>query len=154
MIDYLFIGGAPKCGTSSLFNQLASWPGMNPSQPKETFYFIDRENPLLNSRYNIHHSNVMGFRHFFPDEPGIKLEGTTHLLYQSNQNTNIQELGRVKIIFILRDPVQRLRSSFEYTENNLSRFKRKISFSDFAELLLDDRREEVKSLILGESSKY
>lgn len=151
---YLLIGGAPKCGTSSLFDQLASWPAILPSQPKETFFFLDEGHPLLNRKKNIHQNPVAAFSDYFPAGQGLHLEATTHLLYQSTMLKQVEQLGDVRLLFVLREPARRLWSSFRYTQNNLANFKRELSFSAFAELLMKGRAEELSDYLHPNSSQY
>ena len=49
-IKTIFIAGAPKCGTSSLFNWFSTHPEICSSKNKEPFYFIDEKSPLKNQR--------------------------------------------------------------------------------------------------------
>lgn len=134
----IFLGGPPKCGTSAFFDMLKQTKLFTSSQPKETFFYIDKEYPLFREKANFFNLGHSGFYRFFDEqEVGKKtlLEGTTHLLYQKEVPEILSKLD-CKIVFILRDPAERIRSSFEYTMNNLANFKESISFSEYVDLLL------------------
>ncbi len=50
----LFIAGAPKCGTSSLYFWLSDHPEVCASTPKEPFYFIDKGYSEFKKESNYH----------------------------------------------------------------------------------------------------
>ncbi len=142
MKNYLFIGGAHKCGTSSLFNYLSTHSQINASSPKETFYFMDEEHPLLNFSHNFINNGVHGFQEFFKpsfSSDEILLEATTHYLYQKSIAEKLKSLnGSKKIIFILREPANRVYSSFQYTQNNLALLPKNIKFSKYVEDIISN----------------
>jgi hypothetical protein len=61
----LIIGGAPKCGTSSLFQWLADHPEVCGSRVKEIFYLMDRDHPLLKAESNFHNHGLCGYESYF-----------------------------------------------------------------------------------------
>ena len=153
MPNILFLGGAPKCGTSSFFDLLSSTRAFVPSTPKETFYYIDREYPLYNSQHNFFKFGHIGFDKFFQGQKKPRLEATTHLLYQKQMPAHLASIDS-KILFILRNPADRIRSSFEYTLNNLGNFKEIISFSDYVNLLLENKIEKLESKMRTTTSQW
>lgn len=52
VVPSLIIAGAPKCGTTSLFDYLIRHPDIGGSSVKETHYFMDCNYPLYNSKAN------------------------------------------------------------------------------------------------------
>ncbi|MCP5333794.1 MAG: hypothetical protein H7A13_10650, partial [Pseudomonadales bacterium] len=48
----LIIAGAPKCGTTSLFDYLVQHPQVGGSSVKETCYVMDRGYPLFKAQSN------------------------------------------------------------------------------------------------------
>src|SRR5690606_31158229 len=130
---YIFLGGVPKSGTSSLFDMLGQIPEITPSEPKETFYLIDNDYIIQKDKNYFKHGWSV-FNDFFTDKKNkIRLEGTTHLIYQNEIIPVLKELDAY-FIFILRSPEERIRSSFEYSMNNLASFNKRISFSDFVDI--------------------
>lgn len=154
----LILAGAPKCGTSSLFSWLVAHPEVCGSSPKETFYFMDANNPLLNSMGNYHDRNMDRYASFFQDCPPqtkILLEGTTHYIYQETAlNFFAAADPQPYIVFVLRKPSEQIFSSFSYTQNNLARLEKDISFAQFADLLLQDRVELIKDRCHSEQSFF
>ena len=139
--SFFFLGGAPKCGTSSLFDLLSFHPGITPSSPKETFYVVDRENPHYRRHGDIYREGWKGFSKFFPtgsDHPeNILLEGTTQLIYQKEIHEYIKELKDLKVAFIFREPARRILSAYEFARYNHAAFVKELPFADYIEILME-----------------
>lgn len=133
------IGGPPKCGTSSLFEWLADHPGTQPSEPKEPFFLMDPDHPLRNDRLNVHDAGVDGFGALFaePSAAAKRFEATTHYLYQ---RTALEVLAEApddrRVVFVLRQPADRVRSSFRYTKHNIGEVAGSVGFDDYVEAVL------------------
>lgn len=130
----LVIGGAPKCGTSSLFRWLADHPQVCTSRAKETFYLMDREHALARPGQSFHDGGIRGYERFFEHcgEAPVVLEGTTHYLYQQTACEVLASLPtRPRLVFSLREPAGRVYSSFNYTKNNLANLDAGVTFSQF-----------------------
>lgn len=139
-ITYIFLGGVPKSGTSSLFEMLGEIPEISPSIPKETFYLIDKDY-IIQKEENYFEDGWSKFNDFFAkDNKKIRLEGTTHLIYQEDIIPVLKE-KKSFFIFILRRPEERIRSSFEYSMNNLASFNKRISFPTFVDIFLDSPKD-------------
>ena len=152
--DYCFIGGTPKSGTSSVFDNLSRLNSFCPSNPKETFYFMDSTNPLLNKVRNYHIDGKDGFNYYFSVNcSGKYLEATSHLLYQTQIIDEIKDL-RPKIVFLLRSPENRVLSSFNYTKNNLGRVKKGLEFGLYVDILLYEKEDSLKKWITNPQSLY
>ncbi len=137
----VFIGGAPKAGTTYLFNLLSSTDSFNCSRPKETFFYIDKDYPLLNKQFNIHNQSDESFLRFF-NKNIIKgslplLEATTHLLYQRDILSHLKKNPHDKYIFLLRQPAWRIKSAFHFTVNENAILNQNVSFSQYVEALLE-----------------
>ena len=152
----LILAGAPKCGTTSLFSWLVAHPEVCGSSPKETFYFMDANHPLLNSMANYHHHGLERYASFFQDcfpQAKILLEGTTHYIYQQ---TALDFFAAAEpqpyIVFVLRKPSKQIFSSFSFTQNNLASLEKDISFAQFADLLLQGRVELIEDQFHSERS--
>ncbi|MDF9799692.1 hypothetical protein OKW21_004955 [Catalinimonas alkaloidigena] len=153
----MVICGAPKCGTSSLFTWLNDHPELAGANPKETFFLMDQDNPLHNKQLNFHKDGLEKYGNFFLDKTDMQLpfEATTHYMYQE---TALQVLSAVeprpKLIFLLRKPSQRILSSFEYSKNNLSAFKKDFSFMDYTDILLSGKVEQLDNYVSRKRSLY
>ncbi|HEU4885893.1 MAG TPA: sulfotransferase domain-containing protein [Longimicrobium sp.] len=137
----LVIAGAPKCGTSSLFRWLAAHPSVRGSSVKETNFLLDPGHPLLDPARNVHQHGLAAYASFFPDEdagsapPPLLLEGTTHYLYQQTAPRVLAAMDRPPhVVFLLREPAERVYSSFRYTRNNLGVLRPDATFRDFVSL--------------------
>lgn len=132
-----FIIGAPKCGTSSLFGWLSSHPAIGPSARKETFVLMDRDHPLARSPGY----NDQGLRaydtHFEPAAANapIRMEATTHYLYQTTALEVLAGMPDARVAVVLRDPAQRVYSSYSYTRNNLGRLDPALDFAGYLDLV-------------------
>jgi hypothetical protein len=131
MAKFVIIGGAPKTGTSSVFKYLSDHRDINPSKVKETGFFLSDDATLSIESYKEQFT--------LPDADKIFLEASTAYLGSSkNVPEKIREtLGNnVNIIFILRDPIERLYSYFWYRKSISKDFKYD-KFYDFISDSLD-----------------
>jgi len=149
----IFLGGSPKCGTSAVFSQLSKNQNICTSKPKETFYYIENDNPLINKKTNYIREGHSGFHKLNKCKSDIFLEGTTHLIYQKSLIKCIAELNS-KVIFILRAPEKRILSSFNYTKFNLGRIKQGLSFRDYVKILLNNNVNELEEWVSDRRSIY
>lgn len=136
----IILGGAPKCGTSSLFNWLAEHPDIMGSRPKEPFYLMDEDHPLLNSEKNIYNRGWEAYSDLFrgAEKKRLYMEGSTHYLYQQHTPQHLSKLkNRPKVVFILRNPVDRFYSSYLYSKNNLASIDPDIEFETIARAQLN-----------------
>jgi hypothetical protein len=155
MLDLCIIG-APKCGTSSLFRWLTAHPEVvGPKSEKELFFFMDEGHPLM-KRPNIHSESIESYRSLFPDSSfGRKIEGTTHYLYQSEARRCLSKMeSSPLIVVIVRDPAERVWSSFQYTRNNLARMSQEIYFSKYVDKMLSEKRDWVDEFVSHSGSAY
>lgn len=130
------IGGAPKCGTSSLYFWLAAHPDACGSRVKETFFFADsvsRFNKKLNflsdpiERYTEHFENC-------DPESKVIFEATAPYIYYSTALNGIDLLPtKPKVVFVLREPAARLYSKFKFNKYKLKNFH-----GDFKDYISED----------------
>lgn len=108
------IGGAPKCGTSSLYFWLAAHPEMVGSPVKEPFFFADKINKFNKGLNCIEHSLEDYTKHFKNgSEDKLSFESTAHYLYYQNAIDGLQKLPvKPKVIFLLREPSGQLASHY------------------------------------------
>lgn len=154
----LILAGAPKCGTTSLYNWLVAHPDVCGSLPKETYYFMDKKNPFIKPdgitrRDNYHDHDLSRYSKFFKNctnDIKIVLEATPHYMYQQTAlNFFSANQPQPNIIFILRNPSSRIFSHFCYAKYNLARLKSTFSFKKFVELLLSGESDKIKCQING-----
>lgn len=138
-IPNVIIGGAPKSGTSSLYNWLVAHTDVCHSTIKETYYLLDQGHPLQSPEYNYHLYGLEGYQKYFnhcSEDCKIRIEATTHYLYQQ---TALKVLAGIKplpkVIFMLRNPTKRLYSAYQFTCNNLATLDRNVSFTELINIV-------------------
>ena len=117
----LFIAGAPRCGTSSLHAWLHAIPGIYMSRIKEPNFFsrqvIADDNPLVKP---IRDERV--YLRLFSGAGDAKLRGEASPNYLEDPGA-AELIARIapdaKVIVSLRDPVERLHSTYLMLRNNL-----------------------------------
>jgi len=145
VLPNLIIGGAPKCGTSSLFRWLVGHPEVEGSPVKETFFFMDEGHSLEDKSAGFGALGVSGYEAHFPVASKVLIEATTHYLYQETALREIPRLGsEPTVVFVVRDPVARLRSSFAYTKHTLGRMRPGLSFDGYVDALLRGDEDRVR----------
>lgn len=140
-VRYLILGGTEKSGTTSVYQYLAAHPGVAASARKETDYF--RSPPT--------HS-LLAYEALFPGAaPGLmRMEASPGYLAESNLAAPAIAalIPDAKLLFILRDPIDRLLSSFEFHK---SRFfiPQGMSFDAYVDLCMRFERGEIGSAEAG-----
>jgi hypothetical protein len=113
--NYLIIGGAPKAGTTSLFQYLSQHPGICPATVKEPNFFTDPDDRIRGAcpfylgldRYQ------MLFASCKPDL--IRMEASPHYIYSKGTPLRIHKaLPNAKLVFLLREPMSLLFSLYRY----------------------------------------
>ena len=109
---YLFIIGAMKSGTTSLFDILSQHPQICSSKQKEPDYFIKDRNERAREEYlalwdwkDNHHSFALESSVAYSKMPFIK--GVPARIYNSN-------LGQYRFIYMLRNPLNRIESQVRH----------------------------------------
>jgi len=80
-----------------------------------------------------------GFEAFFdgPADRRVRLEATTHHVFQDNARNFVSKMNYTPhLILLLREPAQRIRSSFTFTRDNLGAIAPSYSFDCYVEMLL------------------
>ena len=125
-----FIGiGGQKCASTWLSECLRSHPDIFMSSPKEIKYFLNHESKGIN-----------WYLKFFKDSSSFKVRGEFASNYIYNIETAekiMQNLGNVKIIAIVRDPVERSLSHIKHLvrDGKLPKTSRPISKNTLKSIL-------------------
>ncbi|MFO7179155.1 MAG: sulfotransferase domain-containing protein [Pseudomonadota bacterium] len=147
----LVIGGAPRCGTSALFQWLTDHTNLTPSKPKETHFLLEPSHPLVAGRPCWETHGWSWYRRFFEHEhPGTEgwFEGSTHYLYSSAARRALKTLDKPPlIVFSLRDPAEKIHSSFNYAKHNWAAVHQRFSFDDYVRALIDGDKSEIQRWI-------
>ncbi len=133
------IVGVPKAGTTSLHRWLENLESVSAACPKETFYFMDEGNAMTNPKGSYRRQDGLEYHNFFHaglSKTKRSLDSTTHHFYQRTAVEKFAENG-TKVCVVLREPVSRLVSYFNYVGFARSGFVTSIDFSLFVEKLID-----------------
>jgi hypothetical protein len=150
--QYLIIGGSTKCGTTSLFNYFQFHPQVCASIKKESRYFWNNIYPLGLGK-NV---EVINFDSLFRIcKPGaVRLEATPDYLYSYGSALKIKsELNNVKLVFILREPIDRLKSWFRFARQN-ELLPSRVTFDQYIDLQKNQDEEAPQHLRALEQGKY
>ncbi len=127
--QHFIIGGTIKGATSSLFNYIAAHPQVCGSRVKETYFFSQAYSGDIEEDYQ-------KYAAFFDPEPEntVLMEASpNYLAYKENVAPRIKQLfPDVKILFVLRNPVDRLYSHFNFAKGKLQ-LPQEMSFEVFVE---------------------
>ena len=146
----VIIGGTIKSATSSVFNYLCAHPEVCGSSVKETLFFTHQYTG------NIDH-DLKRYMKFFSPKNGAKnmVEASpNYLAYKENVAPRIQALlPDVKLLFILRNPVDRLLSYYNFALGKLE-LPRGLAFEDYVHLCEQYSSAELTPKISGIAEKH
>ncbi len=128
---YLIGIGTNKAGTTSLFNYLGDHPQITPSVTKQLNYFFDETTGAIESEGKWNRPYLDAFKNIGNAE--YLLDISPDYMYDQKVAENIlKELGKdqVYILCILRDPMDRFNSWFNYSKQN-GHLSEQVSFDDF-----------------------
>lgn len=121
MKSVIIIGGATKCGTTSLFKYLSDHPDVIGSSRKETRFFLEPSYPVP-SQLRYLRDGLDTYWSFFRrvDSGSHLLEATPDYLYSESAARDLWASfgGRLRVVFILRDPEARLGSWYRFAKRN------------------------------------
>ncbi len=114
----LVIIGAQKCGTTALHYYLVQHPQVSMSQPKELNFFIEELNWKKGEEW---------YRGHFDPEARIRGESspdyTAHPWYPGVPERMHSLIPDAKLIFVVRDPVERIRAQWIHNYSNRAQDK-------------------------------
>lgn len=156
---FLIIGGTSKSGTTSVYNYLSQHPQICPSLIKETRFFLDADYPL--PRRTVFNQELTGYADFFSgwEKPNrVLMEATPDYLYSKTALQIATLLPQAKIIFILRDPIERLVSWYKYAKQR-AMLSASFSFEDYVQVQLEKKTDSktpvcLRALEQGRYGKY
>jgi hypothetical protein len=106
------------------------------SHIKETRYLVDQGYPLFNKVCNFQSSGLEGYARLFPQSntsgARLCLEATPDYMYQRTALSVLADLPtNPLIVFVLRNPVDRMLSLFDYAINNVGSLDPNISAREY-----------------------
>ena len=152
----LIIAGAPKSGTTSLYDWLNAHPEAAGSTVKETRYFIDIDYPLSKNRPNFHESGFGGYKSYFQaDTEKLIFEATPDYMYQLTALNEIPKITpKPQVLFLLRNPAIRALSLYKFAAHNMAVLDRNLSFSQFVDHIWNESRAYESNAILNFAIKH
>lgn len=164
------IVGAQKCGTTTLHDVLSQHPEISVSHKKEINFFTLPQN---------YKKGLDFYRSFFSENKNTKSIGEAspgYLCYPDVHKKIYKDLGQIKIVIIIRDPIKRAYSQYwdnrrklkeKYTEQeiihnylevefnpkSLGYFSRGVYYPDVKKYMDQFGRDNVKIIILEELIK-
>jgi hypothetical protein len=129
MVPYLIIAGAEKAGTTSLYGYLAAHPQVCPSLRKETDYFRQAG------------ATAEGYLAQFPGaqaDKRLRMESSPGYLAEAETVAPrlAAALPQARLVFVLREPVERLRSCYRFYQSRLH-VPSTMDFDTFVTICLD-----------------
>lgn len=113
---FLIVAGAPRCGTTSLFNYLSSHPEVNAATTKEVRFFLDEGYPL--PRACCFAQGLSEYARYFPGweacNEKVLMEASPDYLFSKTALRVREVLPNARLVFILRNPKERLVSCYRY----------------------------------------
>jgi hypothetical protein len=133
------IGGAPKCGTTSLYSWLSAHPDVCSSSVKETYYLYQPDENKNGIR-TFTEAELEEYASFFThcDQKKIVFEATPSYIYSESAMRALYRVNpELKCLFVLREPSDRLYSEYTFHRYKTGKFK-----GDFASYVVEDRLAE------------
>lgn len=147
ILPNLIIAGVNKAGTTSLYSYLSMHPDVSTSDVKETCFFLPlrygEQLPSIDS-YADHFSGAQGAKYVMESTPGYFYGG------QSMAEHIEKTLPNVKIVLMLRDPVDRLISFYRFKKSMLE-LESSIDFEEYLNRCISMDAREVE---LRENNKW
>ena len=143
MPDFLIIG-AQRCGTTSLWHYLKSHPDINVARKKEVHYFDHR---YFSKSFD-------WYMNWFKDLKGVTGEASPFYIFHPNCSSRIKsKFPDIKLIVLLRNPVDRAYSHYNHEINKLPRDR--VEFKSFREAIdLEESRIEGEFEKLLNNERY
>ena len=149
----IFLAGAPKAGTTTLFDLLNTHSAIQGAVNKEPAFYMDKSSPHNQSKLPNPKNNYLDF-YQTPEDGSRHLDGSSQTMYQDDLFDLIKKENVFpKFIFLLREPAERIRSSFYYTSNNLAAVEA-LNFDQYVDLLLADQHEKIRPFCKHERAFY
>ena len=126
----LFLAGAPKCGTTSVYDWLVNHPDISGGVDKELFYLVDKADWKFNEKSNWQDHREEGYAKLFKQENKYVVDGTTLTIYQNSALEYVQAYP-CKAIYFIREPSQRIYSTFKYFRDTRTVLPAGLSFDEF-----------------------
>lgn len=154
---YLIVAGTNKAGTTSLYNYLSYHQQIIPAAKKQTDYFLHPAYPLIKSSKK---TKVKSFlQHFQLDSLDNKnnylMDVSPDYMYDKSVIDSIKselDANHIKLLFILRDPIERLISWFQYGKQ-IGELNQEVNFEEYL-ALQEEKLENHITYCAQKTGKY
>ena len=141
----LLIVGAAKSGTTSLHNYLNQHPDIFMCSPKDPHFLINKE--IGKQRINKGIIDLKDYETLFSEKSHLKYRGESSVMYLSFPEISIKNIKHyldddIKIIIMLRNPVERAYSGYQHVKRY--NMMENLSFEDALELG-EERYHDIKN---------
>ena len=158
--QYIILAGTDKSGTTAIFKYLEEHPSICGSFIKQTYYFHDDNVTSTKSSYRFE-KDKPAYHHFFRDckETAVyKMESAPSYMYSAGSAKRIKEYLKdadVKILFVLREPVSRFNSWYNY-DKQIGLIDEQMTFEEYFTKNINNQSDEkcYNRLEFGLYSKY
>jgi hypothetical protein len=130
VLPTFFLRGAPKAGTTSLYEYCAEHPEVCMSRPKETGFFFENYEKGIDWFSETHFSHYQG-------EEAIGEASAGNMMHREVAPRIREHCPEARLIFVLRDPVERVWSHYRF-DINVGLLP---PTTDFSELIRDESSE-------------
>ncbi len=149
--DFLIVG-AQKCGTSSLYRNLVRHPSIIPAFVKEVHFFDNSRNYFQRGVgwYKAHFPTLLHkyYRKHICGNDSLTGEGSPFYMFHPHALRRISELlPEVKIIILLRNPVDR---AYSHYHHEVEKRRETLSFEDAIRMEEERLRGEFDKLMTDE----
>ena len=130
----LVIIGAPKSGTTALYQFLTDHPAVIGASAKETHFLSDPDSSVHRTprkRPNFHDDTVAAYADLWPADAHVRIEATPSYMYH---RTPLEVLGdpgcATQVVVVLRRPARRVLSSYLFLRERTAVVKGVDSFAE------------------------
>ncbi len=148
ILPNVVLAGVRKCGTTSVYKWLSDHPDVCHSSEKGTEFLMDRDSLYVNQRANYHEHGLDRYSDCFPNYRGERfvLDATTRYFDQNTARNVLASLNDPPhVVFFLREPADRLLSSYQYNKNNRRIVDPRTTFADYVQGIMQNRVESLLS---------
>lgn len=126
----LLLAGAPKCGTTSVYDWLVHHPEITGGVDKELFYLMDKNDWKFDKKANWESGGDEQYQKFFPNSNKYLVDGTTLTMYQKSA-LEYASRHKPKVLIYIRKPSARIYSTFKYFRDTRTILPKHETFKTF-----------------------
>ncbi len=126
----LLLAGAPRCGTTAVFDWLVTHPSVSGAVDKEIFYLMDSGEKMFRPDRCWQFGQEPGYAKLFPENNTWMVDGTTLSIYQQ---AALEYAARHSphVLMMVRCPAERAYSTFRYYRDTRQALPQDLTFDEF-----------------------